>query len=175
MIALPELLELLNSKYLNKYNAIIIGGFEEPFYKAPVKHKSAEIQFSYDYIRSALHELAHWCVAGVERRKKDDYGYWYASDGRNQQQQNEFFQVEIKPQAIEWAFSIMCGVKFEPSIDNLHNSVIGVDEFKNNVFDQLNYYLDIRFNPRTAELIHVLAKHQNITSPIKFIQNSINH
>ena len=130
MIALTNLTVLLNKNFLNHYNTILIGGFSEPFYKSQVGKKPAEIQFTHDYIRSALHELSHWCVAGIERRKLDDYGYWYAADGRSQDQQNKFFQNEIKPQAIEWAFSIVCGVKFEASVDNLNSQVEGVELFK---------------------------------------------
>ncbi|HFC29733.1 MAG TPA: diaminobutyrate-2-oxoglutarate aminotransferase, partial [Oceanospirillales bacterium] len=92
-IKLSELLNLLNTKFLNHYHTEIIGGFNEPFYKAAIGKAKAQIQFSHDYIRSALHELAHWCVAGEERRKCDDFGYWYAADGRTQSQQDEFFKV----------------------------------------------------------------------------------
>ncbi len=34
-----------------------------------------------------------------------DLGYWYAPDGRIEEQQALFEQVEIKPQAIEWLFA----------------------------------------------------------------------
>ena len=173
MMTLPVILNLLNTKYLNKFNTKLIGGFDEPFYQASVSGSVSEIQFSHDYIRSALHELAHWCVAGEERRKIDDYGYWYAEDGRNQQQQDAFFQVEIKPQAIEWAFSIICGVKFEASVDNLHNSVAGVDEFKKNLIIQSRNYICNGFGLRVAEIIQILAIHQNIYSPIEFIQKLV--
>lgn len=169
MIKLPELTKLLNQSYLKDYQTVLIGGFDEPFYQASINGKIAEIQFSHDYIRSALHELAHWCVAGVERRKTDDYGYWYAQDGRNQQQQDEFFKLEIKPQAIEWAFSIICGVKFEASVDNLINSVEGIDEFKSSLSKQLRIYLDGGFSKRVSEIIRILSEHQGIANPEKYI------
>ena len=173
MITLPVFLNLLNTKYLNKFNTMIIGGFDEPFYQASVSGNSSEIQFSHDYFRSALHELAHWCVAGVERRKIDDYGYWYAEDGRDQKQQDAFFQMEIKPQAIEWAFSIVCGVKFEASVDNLHNSITGVDEFEKNLVVQLRSSLANGFNQRVTEIIQSIAEHQNIENPMEYIQKQI--
>lgn len=165
MIGLNVFVNLLNNQYLNQYNTKLIAGFDEPFYKAATDNKPAEIQFSHDYIRSALHELGHWCVAGVERRRVDDYGYWYAADGRTQEQQNEFFKLEIKPQAIEWAFSIVCGVKFEASVDNLNNQVQGVEFFKQNLIKQLQWYLDIRFNKRVSEILRILAEQEKI-SPI---------
>lgn len=174
MIQLSKLLQLLNTNYLDQFSTALIGGFDEPFYKAPTKDNPAEIQFSHDYIRSALHELAHWCVAGVERRKLDDYGYWYAADGRSQEQQDGFFKLEVKPQAIEWAFSIVCGVEFEASVDNLNNQVEGGDVFKQNLIKQLHWYLDNGFSKRVNEILLLLAQHQNIVSVEKFIQKKVN-
>ena len=169
MITLPELLQLLNENYLNRYNTCIIGGYTEPFYRAAKDGKMAQIQFSHDYIRSALHELSHWCVAGVERRKRDDFGYWYAADGRNQQQQNEFFKVEVMPQTIEWALSLVCGVAFEASVDNLHNQVQGTDVFIENLGLKMREFLHAGFPKRVADIIILLAKYQGLEQPFKFI------
>lgn len=162
MIELTELLKLLNQNYLNQFDTKIIGGFDEPFYKAHTEQQPAQIQFSHDYIRSALHELAHWCVAGNQRRKRDDYGYWYAADGRNQQQQNEFFKVEIKPQAIEWSFSIVLGIHFESSVDNLGAQVQGIDEFNDKLKKQLSEYTKKGFPKRTHEILSLLSNQQGI-------------
>jgi len=159
MTQLNELVTLLNNNYLNHYNTRIVGGFDEPFYQTFVSGQPAQIQFSRDYIRSALHELAHWCVAGAERRKIDDYGYWYAEDGRTQQQQNEFFKVEVKPQAIEWAFSIVLGIKFEASVDNLGIQVKGVDEFNNNLKTQLHSYSTNGFPKRVKEILGLFSQY----------------
>lgn len=169
MMALNNLLQLLNRYYLNDYNTKLVGGFDEPFYQAFNDGNAAEIQFTQDYIRSALHELAHWCVAGVERRAQDDYGYWYAADGRNQQQQCEFFKVELKPQTIEWAFSVMCRVDFEPSIDNLMSEVEGQDKFKQDLNQYLQYMLRNGFSKRTKDIINILAKHSAISDPYKLL------
>jgi hypothetical protein len=48
-----------------------------------------------------------------------DFGYWYAPDGRDQQQQLAFEAVEARPQALEWLFSLACGYRFHISVDNL--------------------------------------------------------
>jgi elongation factor P hydroxylase len=72
-----------------------------------------------DYFASALHESAHWCIAGPERRLQVDFGYWYAPDGRDPVAQRRFEAVESKPQALEWLFSIACGYRFRLSRDNL--------------------------------------------------------
>ena len=39
------------------------------------------IYFARGFYSSALHEIAHWLVAGKERRKLEDFGYWYEPDG----------------------------------------------------------------------------------------------
>ena len=174
MIDLSELLDLLNKKYLYQYETRIIGGFDEPFYCTFREGQQAEIQFSHDYVRSALHELSHWCVAGVERRKIDDFGYWYAADGRNQQQQDEFFKVEIKPQTIEWAFSIVAGVDFEASVDNLHNQVDGSKEFEQNLHKQMQQYLNNGFPKRVSEILLLIASYREIAVPDKYISLKLN-
>lgn len=162
MNQLADLLVQLNNNYLNHYNTVIIGGFDEPFYQAATPNKPAEIQFSHDYIRSALHELAHWCVAGIDRRQLDDYGYWYAQDGRNQVQQNEFFKVEVKPQAIEWAFCLALDVPFEASVDNLASQVTGIESFQIDLKNQLNHYIQNGFPQRTQEVLKLLSNIRDV-------------
>ena len=137
---LSDFTQLINQHYLNAYHTELIGGFFEPFYLPAQQNQPAQIQFTCDYFRSALHELAHWCVAGEERRKLEDYGYWYAPDGRTQQQQELFFSCEIVPQAFEWALSLACGIKFDVSVDNLNNTTSGADEFKQAVYEKLHSY-----------------------------------
>ena len=103
------------------HNTVLRGGASEPFYQAPTARDSlATIWYRADYLRSALHELAHWCVAGSARRQQDDYGYWYAPDGRSPEQQRAFFQVEARPQAIERLFCEAVAIPFAVSVDNLN-------------------------------------------------------
>ena len=99
------------------FNTVLVGGAEEPFYRVGDPHR---IEYRADYVRSALHEIAHWCVAGADRRAQDDYGYWYSADGRNAQQQAAFEQAEILPQAIEAEFCAALRIPFAPSLDNLN-------------------------------------------------------
>ena len=106
------------------YATTLKGGAEEPYYEAfNSEFGCAVIWYREDYLRSALHELAHWCVAGAERRTKNDYGYWYAPDGRTESQQALFFEVERRPQAIERWFCEILGVPFAVSLDNLDGNV----------------------------------------------------
>lgn len=134
--AQPGWMDTLNDSVLAHFNTRLVGGYPEPFYKAATQNEDAEIRFTRDYIRSALHELAHWCVAGLERRQQDDYGYWYEPDGRSEAQQQLFFQAEVKPQAIEKHFCAALGIPFSVSADNLGNpSLAGSEDFARAVDD----------------------------------------
>jgi hypothetical protein len=138
---MTDWLEQLNRDVLLAYDTCLVGGFPEPFYKASAGNSRAEIQFTRDYERSALHELAHWCIAGTARRRVDDYGYWYEPDGRTDRQQTRFFVVEVKPQALEKHFCKALGVRFDVSVDNLGNTgVDGIDDFKIRVDRQYARY-----------------------------------
>ena len=108
----------------------IIGGAAEPLYLPVTQHRySAEIYFREDYAASALHELAHWCLAGKTRRALEDYGYWYDSQ-RDEFQQQKFEAVETKPQAIEWMLSVAAGIDFRVSSDNFDIEKLDVEPFR---------------------------------------------
>lgn len=109
-------LERLFQQVFHNFDTRLCGGGAEPVYLAG---PPARIVYTRDYFRSALHEVAHWCVAGPERRQRDDYGYWYAPDGRDAAQQRLFEQVEIAPQALELIFCAACAHPFRVSVDNL--------------------------------------------------------
>ncbi len=94
-------------------------GKNEPEYLPATNNQPAKICFAHGYFASALHEISHWTIAGKQRRTLNDFGYWYAPDGRNEEQQRQFEQFEIKPQAIECLFTLACGRPFQVSQDNL--------------------------------------------------------
>ena len=97
-----DLIRLFDECFLADLNTCLLGGYPEPEYlPADASHPHHRILFTRDYFRSALHEVAHWCVAGPERRLMPDFGYWYAPDGRTAEQQRTFESVEVKPQALE--------------------------------------------------------------------------
>ncbi len=114
------IVELFNACFGIKEATFLVGGAREPFYEPG---NVAHIHFREDFMRSALHEVAHWCVAGKRRHQLPDYGYWYAPDGRSEAQQSAFFSVEARPQAIESIFCDACGVAFAPSVDNVEGGV----------------------------------------------------
>lgn len=151
--------EYLNDAVLIKYGTRLIGGFAEPYYKAPGETSLAEIQFTRDHERSALHELGHWCIAGKQRRFKNDYDYWYVPDGRSDDQQQLFFDVEVKPQALEKHLCSALDVHFEVSVDNLGNSPrTGIDAFLDRVNKQYACYRAEGFPSRSTEIYNCLRQ-----------------
>ena len=155
--------EYLNNEVLLNHGTRLVGGFAEPFYKAAAGQALAEVQFTRDYERSALHELAHWCIAGEARRRKDDYGYWYKPDGRTDEQQARFFAVEVKPQALEKHFCHALNVPFDVSVDNLGNTgVDGIDEFKTDVDRQFSRYAATGLPARAAVIYDCLCQWQQL-------------
>ena len=163
-----DLIALFEATFYPKYQTRLVKGGDEPVY-LPQSEQCPfnQIVFAHGYFASALHEISHWCLAGAARRKQEDFGYWYLPDGRNEQQQAAFEQVEIKPQAIEWALCIAAGKDFDVSSDNLSGT--GQTDrfaFKEKVYQQVCHYLDIGF-PRDAQtLIKVLAEHYQTPWPL---------
>ncbi len=111
---------VFNACFSFTYNTRLCGGADEPLYlPAAAAGDYHLLYYRQDYFASALHEVSHWCIAGMQRRAQLDFGYWYAPEGRSVAQQLAFEAVERKPQALEWYFSRACGYRFRVSADNL--------------------------------------------------------
>lgn len=138
-----DLIMLFNDLFRENYRTVLVRGSDEPEYlPASEAGGVAQIIFAHGYYASALHEISHWCIAGEHRRTLRDYGYWYCPDGRSAAQQQAFEQVEVKPQALEWLFSVAAGSRFHISVDNLSGDG-AADEagFRRKVRAQANGYL----------------------------------
>ncbi len=136
-----DLIQIFNNCFETTYNTRLVKGDDEPIYlpaHADCAHHA--IVFAHGFFSSALHECAHWFIAGPSRRLQIDYGYWYVPDGRTAEQQAIFQQVEIKPQAIEAMLSQACGYRFQFSIDNLHGEESDTAHFKAAVAEQIEVY-----------------------------------
>ncbi|GGC89689.1 elongation factor P hydroxylase [Halopseudomonas salina] len=152
-----DLIRLFNACFSGDYNTVLVGGSAEPEYlPADEHHLQHRILFTRDYFRSALHEVAHWCVAGAQRRLLVDFGYWYAPDGRNADQQKAFEQVEVKPQALELLFCEAAGHRFSVSMDNLGGERTDPQPFIDAVQRQRTQYLVEGLPERPARFIAAL-------------------
>ncbi len=164
-----DLVKLFNYCFANTENTILVGGAEEPIYEpASDNRQYHHVIFTRDYFSSALHEIAHWCIAGQERRNHVDYAYWYHPDGRDPYQQAKFEAAEVKPQAIEHAFSLASNIKFRVSIDNLENEQSSSDKFERTVDKQLAIFIQSGFNSRTQLFLNALHDFYNTPSLTTF-------
>lgn len=114
----PTLATILHAFQCTFPELDIQGGAAEPFYQAPKADRTATLFFREDYVRSLLHEMAHYCLAGDHRRELDDFGFWYHPCGRSAAQQKQFEAAEARPQALERIFCETLGVPFQPSLDD---------------------------------------------------------
>ncbi|MEW9799105.1 elongation factor P hydroxylase [Alteromonas sp. CYL-A6] len=152
------LIAAFNQKFAPAYNTRLVRGSDEPVYlPANADCPYHQIVFAHGFFSSALHEIAHWCIAGRERRLLEDYGYWYCPDGRDESQQRAFEQVEVKPQAIEKAFTLACQRTFRVSTDNLNGAEPDRESFSRAVDEQYRWYCENGFPPRAQEVLALLT------------------
>ncbi|GAB5381633.1 MAG: elongation factor P hydroxylase [Aliiglaciecola sp.] len=152
-----DLIQLFNQTFSQSDNTRLVKGEDEPVYlPASDARDYHQIVFAHGYFASALHEIAHWCIAGRARRQLEDYGYWYCPDGRNAIQQADFEKVEVKPQAIECAFSLAARFPFQVSTDNLNGVEADREGFAKQVEEQLTILRQQGFPPRAARFLDVL-------------------
>lgn len=149
---------VFNALFADSHNTVLMGGAAEPYYlPADADAHQHRIVYREDFVSSSLHEIAHWLVAGPERRLLPDWGYWYAPDGRDAAQQQQFEHVEVKPQALEWLLHISCGLPFRVSLDNLGENAGDGAVFKDRVFAQMCMNLQQGVNDRCSSLCTAFA------------------
>ncbi|MDA0789165.1 MAG: elongation factor P hydroxylase [Proteobacteria bacterium] len=149
-----EIVQCFDGLFAGAYRTRLQGGADEPVYTVQADG-SAVIYFRADYASSALHEVAHWCIAGRSRRRLEDYGYWY-SDRRGRDEQSQFHRVEARPQALEWIFSVAADVSFRVSADNFDLSASNPDELQRLVLVEARR-LHERMPPRARQFADALA------------------
>jgi elongation factor P hydroxylase len=153
-----QIVRVFNSLFFKSCNTILSGGFSEPLYKAARRpHDLHEIRYREDFSSSALHEIAHWCLAGSLRRKQDDYGYWYKTD-RCKDQQVRFEQVEAKPQGLEWILSVAAGVEFRVSCDNFDIESPDITLLRRRVRQQAQAQIETGLLQRTVQFVDALVE-----------------
>lgn len=158
-----QLIDIFDECFGETYNTKLVKGDDEPIYlPADADISYNRIVFAHGFYASALHEISHWCIAGEERRKLVDFGYWYCPDGRDQQTQSDFERVEIKPQAFDWLFCVAAGFPFNVSCDNLEGDCEPDRiSFQRKVHAQVMDYLEMGIPSRPLKFInHLCAFYQ---------------
>lgn len=152
-----DLICIFNGLFQRNENTRLIKGGDEPIYlPACQQHTYHQIVFAHGFYASALHEIAHWCVAGPERRQCVDYGYWYEPDGRTSDQQRAFERVEARPQALEWILAKAAGFKFNISVDNLGGEPVDRRPFAKAVLVELSLWFERGLPDRAQILVAAL-------------------
>lgn len=164
-----DLITLFNHCFFEKYNTVLVKGEDEPLYlpaDETLPHNS--LYFAHGFFASALHECSHWLIAGENRRKLVDFGYWYVPDGRSTEEQTLFQSVEIKPQAMEWILSLAAGSRFRVSIDNLNGSEADTEAFKLAVHNQVKAYCEKGLPARAEIFRNALCAFYQTSTVLKF-------
>jgi elongation factor P hydroxylase len=168
---------VFNSCFHARYHTRLFGGAAEPVYQpGGFASKCNALYYREDYFASALHEVSHWCIAGVQRRQQPDFGYWYAPEGRSLDQQRAFETAERKPQALEWYFSKACGYRFQVSIDNLQLANAGLHDataFRHAVLEQALIWQEQGMPPRAAVFYQALCYEFGTAVPAAQLQFSL--
>lgn len=154
-----RLIELFNALFLKSHNTELVRGDGEPIYlPASDDYPHHRVIFAHGFFASALHEIAHWCVAGEARRQREDFGYWYKPDGRTAHEQALFEQVEVQPQALEWIMAQASGLKFNFSADNLSGGIGASEAFRLNVQQRALRYLEEGLPDRHRQLVEAMLQ-----------------
>lgn len=164
-----DLIRLFNGLFRDSENTVLVAGDGDPLYlPRDASSPHDRVIFANGFFASALHEVSHWCIAGQARRRLVDFGYWYQPDGRTAEQQLEFEKVEIKPQALEWIFSVATGSRFTLSLDNLSGGRSGAEDvFRQNVEHQARKFI-LEGMPRRAFIFQqALALHYRSGEPVR--------
>ncbi|QIW16658.1 ATPase [Pasteurellaceae bacterium RH1A] len=156
---IEDLMAIFNRCFGESHNTRLERGGDYPIYlpafidegNQPSARPYNVILFAHGYYSSALHEIAHWLVAGEARRKLEDFGYWYEPDGRSAERQREFESVEVKPQALEWVLATAANFRYFASADNLTGDAGDNSAFKAAVYDQVKIYAERGYLPKRAE------------------------
>lgn len=145
-----ELERIFRECFEDEFRTRLYGGAPEPVYlpSSSPETEPHRVVYREDFFSSALHEIAHWSLAGARRRQLEDYGYWYAADGRSAAEQAEFEEVEAKPQAIEWILSDTCDFEFNLSADNLEAGIDSSSRFAAAVLLEKEKFLTLGLPPR---------------------------
>lgn len=168
-----DLIALFAHCFEEKWQTQLVKGSDEPLY-LPASHAYPfhRVLFAHGYFSSALHETAHWLIAGRARRQLIDYGYWYQPDGRTAEQQALFQQVEAKPQALEWILSKAAAHRFHVSLDNLQGSNDDVTTFKQAIYQQVACYCERGLPLRADRFRQALAAFYQTDEHLKLGQFS---
>jgi len=150
---------VFEQQFRESHRVELKGGAREPLYLPAEKPQEYhQVIYTFDYPASALHELAHWCLASDEQLKLRDWGHWYVPDGRSVEQQRRFQRAEARVQAVEWILSRAAGRPFRESSDNLSGEPLDERFFKASIHQQVLVFCERGLPPRARQLAQAFAQ-----------------
>lgn len=166
---IQDIIHIFNQNFLKTHQTRLVKGGDEPIYlPLSSEREYHEIHFAHGYFSSALHECAHWLIAGKKRRQLEDFGYWYNPDGRTAKEQALFETVEVKPQSMEWILAEACGYTFRVSLDNLNGELTDTRAFKQAILKQVLEYCTHGLPLRAKRFRQALAQFYQRSECLKF-------
>lgn len=150
---------VFEQQFRESHRVELMGGAAEPLYLPAEKYEQYhKLIYTFDYPASALHELAHWCLASDEQLQRKDWGHWYVPDGRNVEQQQRFQRAEVRVQALEWILAQAANRPFRESSDNLSGTVLDEGLFKESIYQQVLVFCEQGLPPRAGQLAEAFAQ-----------------
>jgi len=108
-----------NKTFARSHHTVLVGGALAPYYLPSARPHRSIIRYRENFAASALHESAHWCMAGQKRLRQRDFGYWYIPSPRTAEESAAFLAAECPVQALEKIFAEAAGLPFRVSLDDL--------------------------------------------------------
>lgn len=159
-ILCEELATLFNTIFEASHQTVVIGTEDEPHYLPKGDGRLHHyIFYTQDSYTSLMHEVAHWCRAGLQRRQLPDYGYWYQAENRPPHAQQLYVQSESKTQALEWIFCVAAGLRLQIIPENQPHSFEPSLEFKRSIYDATLNYLRLGLSDRSDRFKQKLLSH----------------
>lgn len=150
---------VFEQQFRESHRVELRGGAREPLYLPAEKPQEYhQVIYTFDYPASALHELAHWCLANDEQLALKDWGHWYVPDGRNVEQQQRFQRAEARVQALEWILSRAAGRPFRESSDNLGGEALDERLFRESIYQQVLVFCEQGLPARAWQLTQAFAR-----------------
>ncbi len=144
--------------FYREFNTELVGGAPEPLYRPGSASGPAQLMYREDFPASALHEAAHWCIAGKARRQQEDFGYHYIAGPRTVEQQAVFFALELRAQCLEKQFAKAAGMDFLPSADNFQADLVAFSGQIQALEPELLNWLDSSAGERARRFIACLQR-----------------
>ena len=116
------------------HSVVMHGEYREPMYIPGMD--VAELRYTLDHTALALHEAAHWCIAGRRRRRNTDYGYFYEPPPRSGMHRVRFEDVDIEAQSVEVLLAEAAGSQFQPSSDDVDVPLFLLEAFSSRILER---------------------------------------